>query len=181
MAADVDVSWVLKDKMKKNAAKTYGGVLRFIKFSVVGVFNTVVDFIVYALMGMLGLHYLPAQVIGYAFGAGNSYLMNSLWTFFQERKHTAEEFGRFLLVNLVSLCVSLGVLWLSKNALHIQSDLLYKAIATPAAMVVNFTGYRLFVFKAVSNEQAAPEGQTPAAQAENAAKAQPVAQKPSEE
>ena len=120
---------------------------QFIKFNIVGVLNTIVDFVVYSIMCMLGLHYMLAQVIGYAFGVGNSYMLNSLWTFSRERKHTAAEFGRFLLVNLVSLCVSLGVLWLARNALHMQSDLWCKALATPAALIVNFTGNKLFVFK----------------------------------
>ncbi len=133
--------------MKKDKAALYRSILQFVKFNIVGVFNTIVDFVVYSIMCIFGLHYMLAQVIGYAFGVGNSYLMNSLWTFSRERKHTAKEFGRFLLVNLASLCVSLGVLWAGHNLLGIESDLWCKAIATPAALIVNFTGNKLFVFK----------------------------------
>lgn len=134
--------------MQKTAkGETYRNITQFIKFNCVGVLNTVVDFVVYSLMCMLGLHYMLAQVIGYAFGVANSYLLNSLWTFARERKHTAEEFGKFLCVNLVSLGVSLGVLWVCRNPLGIQSDIGCKLIATPLALIVNFTGNKLFVFK----------------------------------
>ncbi len=139
--------------MKKDRSALFHSAAQFIKFNVVGVFNTIVDFVVYSIMCIFGLHYMLAQVIGYAFGVGNSYLMNSLWTFSKERKHTADEFGRFLLVNLVSLGVSLGMLWIAHNPLHIQSDLWCKAIATPAALIVNFAGNKLFVFnKAKEND-----------------------------
>ncbi|MDO5112155.1 MAG: GtrA family protein [Clostridia bacterium] len=143
--------------MKKNQLERYRSLLQFLKFNVVGVLNTIVDFVVYSIMCIVGLHYMLAQVIGYAFGVGNSYLLNSLWTFSRERKHTADEFGRFLLVNLVSLGVSLGVLWAGHNLFHIQSDFWCKMIATPASLIVNFTGNKLFVFKK-------DPGQEPAAQ-----------------
>lgn len=135
------------DAKKTSRAQTYQNIMQFIKFNCVGVLNTIVDFVVYSMMCMLGLHYLLAQVIGYAFGVGNSYMLNSLWTFARERRHTADEFGRFLLVNLVSLSVSLGVLWVCRNPLGIESDLWCKAVATPVALIVNFTGNKLFVFK----------------------------------
>ncbi|MDD4075436.1 MAG: GtrA family protein [Eubacteriales bacterium] len=139
--------------MKKDRIALLRGGVQFLKFNVVGVFNTIVDFVVYSIMCIFGLHYMLAQVIGYAFGVGNSYLMNSLWTFSKERKHTANEFGRFLLVNLVSLGVSLGVLWIARNSLHIQSDLWCKMIATPASLIVNFTGNKLFVFNKANDAE----------------------------
>ena len=37
--------------------------LQFIKFGLVGVLNTLVDFLVYQLLVYLGLHYAPAQCI----------------------------------------------------------------------------------------------------------------------
>lgn len=128
---------------KKNI---YYNAVQFVKFNLVGVLNTIVDFVIYSLFCMMGVHYLLSQVISYCFGVGNSYLLNSLWTFGRERKHTLNEFGRFLLVNLVSLCVSLGMLWLCHNPFGIENDLLCKVIATPVSLLVNFTGNKLFVF-----------------------------------
>lgn len=43
--------------------------LQFIKFGLVGVLNTLVDFLVYQLLVYLGLHYAPAQCISYTWRA----------------------------------------------------------------------------------------------------------------
>ena len=122
-------------------------VIQFIKFNCVGVLNTLVDFAVYTLLCNLGLYYMLSQVISYSCGMVNSYVCNRLWTFREERGRTRGEFLKFALVNLASLGVSLGVLWLCRNVLGIQSDLWCKAVATPASVLVNFIGNKLFVFK----------------------------------
>ena len=69
----------------------------------------------------------------------------------------------FLVVNLVSLGVSLGVIWLCREAFgltnawaagwmpdalsgFVKGDTIDKLIATCVAIIVNFIGNRLFVF-----------------------------------
>ena len=90
-------------------------IFQFLKFALVGVLNTVVDFLVFQLFNLtLGWMYL-AQVIGYCAGILNSYFWNSRWTFRKEHRRSAREVVTFLVVNLVSLGVSLGVLWLCRN------------------------------------------------------------------
>lgn len=145
--------------MKKNS------MLQFVKFAVVGVSNTLVDFLVFQLLNLaLGWSYL-AQVIGYGAGILNSYFWNSRWTFKREHDRSAREKAAFLTVNLVSLAVSLGVLWLCKGPFGItdewvsswlpkvlsgfvNGDTVAKLIATPCAILVNFIGNKLFVFRA---------------------------------
>ncbi|MBE5784575.1 MAG: GtrA family protein [Clostridiales bacterium] len=144
--------------------------LQFIKFAVVGASNTVVDFLVFQLLNLtLGWAYL-AQVIGYSAGVLNSYFWNSRWTFKREHDRSAREKAAFLAVNLASLGVSLGVLWLCKNPLGItdvwvsswlpkalsgfvNGDTVGKLIATPCAILVNFIGNKLFVFRTKREEE----------------------------
>lgn len=139
-------------------------IVQFIKFNVVGVLNTLVDFLVFqALNLLLGWTYL-AQVIGYCCGVVNSYAWNSNWTFRESRTRSAREIVAFIAVNLVSLIVSLGMLWLCRNVLMItdawvatwlptalssfvKGDTVCKLIAMPVTIVVNYIGNRLFVFK----------------------------------
>lgn len=150
-----------------------GGVRRtaaqFVKFAVVGVLNTLVDFLVFQALNLL-LHWTYlAQVIGYGCGVVNSYLWNSSWTFRDARTRSAREIGSFLAVNLVSLGVSLAVLWLCRDVIGIsdawvaswippflsgfvRGDTVCKLIATPVAIVVNFIGNRLLVFRARCGE-----------------------------
>ena len=139
-------------------------VTQFLKFGVVGVMNTVVDFLVFQALNLIvGWTYF-AQVIGYGCGILNSYLWNSNWTFRESKTNSAREKLMFFVVNLASLAVSLGVMWLCREVLGIndawtakwipvwlsgfvKGDTVCKLIATPCAILVNFIGNRILVFE----------------------------------
>ncbi len=125
----------------------WNSLVQFVKFNLVGVLNTLVDIGVFELLNVFGLNKYVAQIISYTCGVLNSYLFNTLWTFKKEKRRSAKEFVLFLCVNLVSLGVSLGMLYVAEHYLHVEHKLLQKLIATPVAMVVNFLGNKLFVFK----------------------------------
>ena len=140
------------------------------KFAIVGVLNTMVDFAVFQTLNLtLGWVY-AAQVLGYTAGIINSYLWNSNWTFREQRTRSLREMGLFLLVNIASLGVSLGMIWLLKDGIgitnewvaswmpkalsgFIKGDTVCKLIATVFAIAVNYLGNRLFVFKKQANTQ----------------------------
>jgi len=130
-----------------NKGEFLGNLVQFIKFNLVGILNTLVDIGVFALLTTFGLNQYVAQVISYGCGVLNSYLFNTLWTFRREKRRTAKEFLLFVCVNLVSLGVSLGMIYVAEHFLHVEETLMQKLIATPVAMVVNFLGNKLFVFK----------------------------------
>ena len=137
---------------------------QMVKFAIVGVLNTLVDFAVFQTLNLtLGWVY-AAQVLGYTFGVINSYLWNSNWTFREQRTRSAKEMILFLLVNVASLGVSLGMMWLLREVFgvtnewvaqwmptalagFIKGDTIAKLIATVFAIAVNYLGNRLFVFK----------------------------------
>lgn len=134
------------------------------KFAIVGVLNTLVDFAVFQTLNLtLGWVY-AAQVAGYTFGVINSYLWNSNWTFREQRTRSLREMALFLLVNLASLGVSLGMIWILRDLVGItnawvatwmpqaiagfvKGDTVCKLIATVFAIAVNYLGNRLFVFR----------------------------------
>ena len=145
----------------EEAKKTFW---QMVKFAIVGVLNTLVDFAVFQTLNLtLGWVY-AAQVLGYTFGVINSYLWNSNWTFREQRTRSLKEMGLFLLVNIASLGVSLGMMWLLREVFgvtnewvaqwmpaalagFIKGDTIAKLIATVFAIAVNYLGNRLFVFK----------------------------------
>jgi len=149
------------------------------KFAVVGVLNTLVDFAVFQALNLtLGWVY-AAQALGYTFGVINSYLWNSSWTFREQRTRSLREIALFLLVNLASLGVSLGMIWLCREVFgvtnawaagwmpaflagFVKGDTLCKLIATLFAIAVNYLGNRLFVFR----RQAVPAAPAPEAKSE---------------
>lgn len=119
--------------------------VRFIKFNAVGIVNSLVDWLIYTLLSGLGLAIAPAQTISYCAGMLNSWLMNSRWTF-KDKNGSPKRIIGFVIVNLVSLGVSIGVLYLLKNFWGLEGGLA-KLISLPFSVGINFLGNRLFVFK----------------------------------
>lgn len=153
---------------KSGAKKTFG---QLIKFGLVGVLNTLVDFLVFQTLNLLLGWVYAAQVAGFTCGVVNSYLWNSSWTFKEERTRTLREMSLFLVVNLVSLGVSLGVIWLCREVFgvtnewaaqwmpkaisgFVKGDTVAKLIATFFSIIVNFIGNRLFVFNGRAKQEA---------------------------
>lgn len=140
----------------------------FLKFGIVGVMNTLVDFAVYTLLYLLGVPYRIAQCFSYAAGTLNSYILNKKWTFASDRTDKAEEAAvapiagigrridmaqalRFLIVNLVSLGVSLVLLGFLKERLDMNA-IIAKVLVTVVTTLLNFAGSKLWVFRKPSPE-----------------------------
>lgn len=135
------MKWVDKIKVYKVH------ILQFIKFNIVGIMNTAVDFAIFVLLtSVFGLHHMIAQVISYSCGIVNSYLWNKFWTFKQKRAFSSSEALKFLIVNIISLGVSLIFLYIFRDRAGL-SVLVSKVIATMFSLVVNFAGNKFWVFK----------------------------------
>jgi putative flippase GtrA len=87
--------------------------VQFIKFAVVGVLNSAIQYLVFLfLYRFTGTQYLLASIIGYVAGMTNSYILNRRWTFGSRNQKRLTELARFVAVNLISLGVNLGLLFL---------------------------------------------------------------------
>ena len=141
------------------------------RFALVGVLNTVVDLVVTRLLqggfalltsAVLLTYYIP-KVIGYACGILNSYGLNSAWTFREQRHRDAREFGTFVAVNLVTLGLSLGLMYLFRDVCGLAAawDARFSGsglgtvltgafvctiLSSGIALIVNFIGNKLLVF-----------------------------------
>ncbi len=143
--------------------------LQLIKFGLIGVSNTLIDFLVAAaLNAIFGIYYL-AKIIGYACGIANSYFWNSRWTFREERRRDAREIVTFVAVNLVTLGLSLLLQWLFREQMHLDTWWIGFAgenwftkllngerfcilLASGIALIVNFIGNKLLVFRKRAEE-----------------------------
>lgn len=119
-----------------------------IKFSIVGIINTAIDFAVFIVCYSI-LHFDSSfsQIFGYTAGMLNSFLMNKKWTFEDRTKGRkvllkAVKFG---FTNIISLLLSIGVLKFSKLYLS-SSILIAKILATLCAQGVNYILYKFWVF-----------------------------------
>ena len=64
---------------EKRKKELKDGIVQLVKYNIVGVINTLVDFLVYQLLTYLGMKYAIAQCIYYSCGILNSYFFNSRW------------------------------------------------------------------------------------------------------
>ena len=65
----------------------HGRIKHMIRFSIVGVSNTIIDFLAFTMLfSVLGLGYIPSQILGYSAGILNSFVFNKKWTFGDNNK-----------------------------------------------------------------------------------------------
>ena len=56
-------------------------IVRFIKFGMVGVLNTLVNWVIFFILETCGVYYILANIISYSLSTIHSYLWNTLWVF----------------------------------------------------------------------------------------------------
>lgn len=130
---------------------------QFFRFNAVGVFNTAVDFAVFSALAAAGVSPMLAQFAGYGCGMLNSYYWNRNWTFRSAAAESQEGgpaagpepavFVRFLAFNTATLALSIALI----DALTARfgwSAFAAKVVVTGFTVVLNFTGNRLWVFRA---------------------------------
>lgn len=137
-------------------SKKYPGLLQFIKFGIVGVVNTGVDWVVFYVLinNFLGDFHAIAKAISFTVAMLNSYLWNTVWTFKKEYQNVKENksavFGKFLAVSLVGWGLNVLVYAFAAKDLQIEifnRDLLPLVFASGAAIVWNFFANKLWTYK----------------------------------
>ena len=117
----------------------------FILFSLVGVSNTVINFIVYTILVFFSMPYLLANVIGYGVGMINSYLLNKYFVF-QKKQRDSSEFLKFVLVNIITVTVH-SILLYCFVSIFGWHKIYSQAFVTMITLVINFLGNKLWTFK----------------------------------
>lgn len=138
---------------------------KIVKFLIVGVLNTGIDFFVFNALIILtgidsGAFVVLFKSISFIFAIFNSYELNRLWTFDDESApvRNKQEFIRFVTITVASFLVNVGTTTVIANMVHpifgmsqVRWDNVAAAIATLLNFILNFTGYKLFVFTSTSN------------------------------
>lgn len=139
--------------------------MRFIRFGIVGISNTLITVAVFNLAAVI-LHVpaLAANALGWTAGFANSYHWNRRWTFADRPGiRTGRSLGRFAVANLAALIASSAViatLQATASSTGVSADLptplvlnIIEAVAILASMTVNYTISTLWAFR----EDPAPE------------------------
>lgn len=145
----------MKDMMSriKEAAAKAGidkkEILRLLKFAVIGVSNTLVDYLVFFLLNNFSpTGYGVNQAISYTCGMLNSFILNRRWTFSDSRENRKipGQFWRFIVINGISLAVTVETMTVLVYTLGLNAYLA-KVLVILIAQAINFLGYRLWVFR----------------------------------
>ncbi|KKD56626.1 GtrA family protein [Paenibacillus polymyxa] len=128
--------------------------LPMIRFGIVGLVNTGVDYIIFMLLAWTGVPVVVAQIISYSCGTANSYILNSKWTFSKQQANNTNkgQLLKFIAINLIVL----GITSLLLQVLHTETELplaLGKLIATATGMIINYIGNRYWVFGSPSRKE----------------------------
>lgn len=122
------------------------GVNKFIKFGLVGVLNTLINWIIFALLNFLGVYYILSNIIAYVIATTNSYIWNSKWVFKYNGKDKKETTGKFIILNLIGLALNTTILYLLVDMLGLNK-LVALVITTAIVMVINYIVNKMWVFK----------------------------------
>ncbi|TDB36815.1 MAG: GtrA family protein [Actinobacteria bacterium] len=133
--------------------------VRFVRFGVVGIINTLITMAVFNLAAVL-LHApaLAANALGWVVGFANSYFWNRRWTFADRTGAPAgRSLWRFAVANVVALATSSAVIAALQTVtrstglgMDLSAPLLLniiEAVAIVASLAVNYTLATLWAFR----------------------------------
>lgn len=118
---------------------------QFVRFCVVGVGNTIIDFGFYLwLTRQVGWHYLLANGVAFLIANGCSFWLNRTWTF-SATGAALGQYGRFLFTSVIALILVETALAAGVQLLG-WSDILSKLVGLSVAVIFSFTVHRLWSF-----------------------------------
>ena len=134
-------------------------ILQLIKFAMVGLANTAVDFgILNLLMAMTGIYsgknIFFLNSVSFVFAVIHSYFWNKFWTFKAKKTEATKEFLQFLIVSIIGLLINGAIVYMITTWIKPMFGLTEiswanagKIAATVISLVWNFIGYKFIVFK----------------------------------
>jgi len=146
--------------MLEKLVKRFPIIKQLVRFVVVGIINTGIDFLILNIeMFLTGFTSGPAMLvqntISFGFATINSYYLNKHWTFGdKDEKKEGIKFTQFLIVSIIGITINGGVVYAITTFIPpmfgINPQLwanVAKLAATAISLIWNFLGYKFFVFK----------------------------------
>lgn len=121
-------------------------ITQFLKFSFVGVLNTLITLLaIWLCVNILSTSHYVANVMGYVFGVTNSYFLNKIWTFNNKSK-VGVTFLKFIGVFGFTYLIQFSVLSLLLNFSKID-PFACQILAMITYTILNFVINKKFTFK----------------------------------
>ena len=131
---------------------------QFVKVGLIGVVNTVVSFLLFNVLLLMGWWSVIAVSAAFAATTFMSYLLNRAWTFeIKDGKVSGRETANFYLVNLAAWGGTAGAMWLAEALVGplstIAANVVY-LITSFVILIPKFASYRDLVFgKAIRKKE----------------------------
>ena len=119
--------------------------IRVLKFSIVGVSNTLLVLVSYAVLLAFDVHYVTAGALAWTLGVLNGYTWNRLWTF-DRAEHQMSLLARYAAVGALGLGLNTGLLAVLHSAVGID-ELPAELVALPLVVLTTFLVNRFWVFR----------------------------------
>ena len=123
---------------------------RFIKFALVGVLNTLMNWIIFFILNASGFYYLVANIISYSISTLNSYLWNSRWVFKYQGDNKKETTLKFIVLNIFGLVLNTIILFVLVDKLKLNK-MVGLIITTAIVMIINYMINKFWVFRGTNS------------------------------
>ena len=123
---------------------------RFIKFALVGVLNTLMNWIIFFILNASGFYYLVANIISYSISTLNSYLLNSRWVFKYQGDNKKETTLKFIVLNIFGLVLNTIILFVLVDKLKLNK-MVRLIVTTAIVMIINYMINKFWVFRGTNS------------------------------
>jgi len=119
----------------------------FIKFSIVGVVNTLIHLaVLYMLVEFFGVWYVLGSFIAFLVAVTNSFVINTVWTFRADiRYKTKRRYGKFFVVSSVAAVLNLFFLYLFTEWVGLWY-MFSQVLAIGFTLMINFLGNKVWTY-----------------------------------
>ena len=126
--------------------------VQFVKFSLIGVINTVVSFTAYTFFTrVIKLDPLVANAIAFVMAVSISYVLNKNWTFRDRGRVTVNQYSRFFTISGIGFGLSEVIILVVHHLLDIH-DFIAFTVATVIVLFWNFFANRFWTFRPIATD-----------------------------
>jgi dolichyl-phosphate beta-glucosyltransferase len=121
--------------------------IKFIRYSVVGVLGTILDLLsIFIFVEFFGLNILLGAILAFLIASTNNFVFNKKWTFKNREKDTPHQYVKFTLVSIIGLTLTVISMFILSTILGIWY-MLSKALTSLLVLSWNFFGNKKWTFK----------------------------------
>jgi len=121
-------------------------IFKFLKFGVVGLSGTAVDFgITYLFKEKVKVSKYVANSLGFLIATGSNYILNRYWTFQSHDPQAFQQFGKFFAIAFIGLLFNNFIIYILNDKLKINFYIA-KVFAIGAVSIWNFFANYIYTF-----------------------------------